>query len=178
MIDTTEQGVVVSPLYIESNRDRRRPVQSSPPGEGDPLAGAAGNLTDVGITLNRDSDEDYLPVTIVEIRNVKRKGKSKGKSPTQRSLEHWRGEGYLCAVVERWNPHARIRQDLYGFIDVLAIKGDDIVGIQATAQGVSSRVHKITEHENFPVVIAAMRIVVDGWRKNSKGRWIRREIEL
>jgi hypothetical protein len=109
------------------------------------------------------------------------KRKSKGTSPTQRSLKHWRDLGYLCAVVEHFNPHVRIRQDLYGFIDILAIKGEDIVGVQATGGdggNVAARVAKIVEHENYPLVIKAMRIVVHGWRKNAAGRWTLREIEL
>jgi hypothetical protein len=107
------------------------------------------------------------------------KRKSKPTSPTQRSLKHWREQGYLCAVVEHWNPHVRIRQDLYGFIDVLAIKGEDIIGVQACVGGdVSKRIAKITEHANYAQVIAAMRIVVHGWRKNAAGRWVLREVEL
>ena len=42
--------------------------------------------------------------------------------PTQRTLARLRQEGALeVAIVEHWNPHARIRQDLFGFIDILAI---------------------------------------------------------
>jgi hypothetical protein len=35
-------------------------------------------------------------------------------TPTQRSLAYLRAEGWQVAIVERWNPHARIRQDLFG----------------------------------------------------------------
>ena len=41
-------------------------------------------------------------------------------TPTQRSLAHLRKWGYIAAVVEKWNPHARIRQDAFGFGDILA----------------------------------------------------------
>lgn len=105
--------------------------------------------------------------------------KRKGTSPTQRSLKHMRDLGYLCAVVEKWNPHAMIRQDLYGFIDVLCVKGEDIVGVQACTGGDSAkRVDKIVEHDNYPLVITAMRIIVQSWRKNAAGRWVLREVEL
>jgi hypothetical protein len=107
--------------------------------------------------------------------------KPKGVSPTQRSLKHWRGLGYLCAVVEHWNPHVRIRQDLYGFIDILAIKGEDIVGVQATGGNggnFAARIAKITEHENYPLVAQALRIVVQAWRKNAAGKWVMREVDL
>jgi hypothetical protein len=100
-------------------------------------------------------------------------------SPTQRSLAHLRKNGYLCAIVEKWNMHAKIRQDMFGIIDLVAIKDDDIIGIQATSgDNVSARITKISEHENYPIVIKAMRIIVHGWRKNSMGKWILREVEL
>lgn len=110
---------------------------------------------------------------------AKPKRKSTGTSPTQRTLKHMRDAGYLCAIVERWNMHAKIRQDLYGFIDVLCVKGEDIVGVQSTSgDHVAERVTKITEHANWPLVCKAIRVIVHGWRKNSKNRWVLREVEL
>jgi len=107
------------------------------------------------------------------------KRKSKGASPTQRSLAYMRELGFLCQVVEHWNPFAHVRQDLYGFIDVLCVKDEDIVGVQACiGSDVSTRMHKIIEHANYPVVISAIRIVIQGWRKNAAGRWTLREVEL
>ena len=55
------------------------------------------------------------------------------KSPTARTLEVLRDEGWIAAVVEHWNPHARCRQDLFGFIDVLAIWGPNTLAVQATS---------------------------------------------
>lgn len=54
-------------------------------------------------------------------------------SPTQRTLKECRDRGWVAAVVEKWNPHARIRQDLFGCIDILAITPTGIMGIQACA---------------------------------------------
>jgi hypothetical protein len=109
---------------------------------------------------------------------AKRKQPAK-KSPTQRSLAHMRNQGYLCAVVEKWNPHAMIRQDLYGFIDVLCVKGDDIIGVQSTSwSNVSGRITKITEHENWPLVCNAIRVIVHGWKKGKTGKWVLREEPL
>ena len=54
-------------------------------------------------------------------------------SPTQRTLKALRDEGYLTEVVERWNPHANIRQDLFGWIDIIAIKPREILAVQATS---------------------------------------------
>ncbi|MAH44728.1 hypothetical protein CMI37_02815 [Candidatus Pacearchaeota archaeon] len=66
-------------------------------------------------------------------------------SPTQRSLKLMRSEGYVAAVVERYIAAIRKRQDLYGFIDLVAMhpsrKG--LVGIQSTTgANLSSRYKK------------------------------------
>ncbi len=100
-------------------------------------------------------------------------------SPTQRTLSHLRDAGYpLVQVVERWNPFAHRRVDLFGIIDVVAV-GPDIVGVQATsASNVSARVRKITESEALPVLRrAGVRVLVHGWAKR-KGRWRLREVDL
>lgn len=101
-------------------------------------------------------------------------------TPTQLSLRELRARGYpLVQVVERWNPHARVRQDLFGIVDVVAV-GDEIVAVQATsASNVSKRVAKITESAALPILRqAGIRVLVHGWRKNAKGRWTLREVDL
>jgi hypothetical protein len=56
-------------------------------------------------------------------------------SPTQRTLKLLREEGCLAQVVERYNPYARVRQDLFGFIDVLALYPDGrCLGAQCTTR--------------------------------------------
>jgi hypothetical protein len=100
-------------------------------------------------------------------------------SPTQRTLRHLREAGYpLVQVVERWNPYARVRQDLFGVIDVLAV-GPDILAVQTTSgSNVSARVKKITESEALPILRkAGIRVLVHGWKK-SKGHWVLREVDL
>lgn len=54
-------------------------------------------------------------------------------SPTQRSLAECRGRTWIAQVVERWNQYARVRQDLFGVIDIVALTDDGILGIQACA---------------------------------------------
>ena len=100
-------------------------------------------------------------------------------SPTQRTLDYLRLQGYpLVAVVERFNPHAMVRQDLFGVLDVLAV-GSDIVGVQTTSgSNTASRIRKLQESEALPVLKAAgIRICVHGWRKIG-GRWTVREVAL
>lgn len=117
---------------------------------------------------------DPIAAAIIQPRR-----KSKGVSPTQRSLAHMRKAGYLCDVVERRLPRNFVTKDLYGFIDILCIKGEDIVGVQTTSgANMAARVTKIVEHENWPAVCKAIRMIVHGWRKNAAGRWVLREVEL
>ena len=96
-------------------------------------------------------------------------------SPTQRSLAYLREQGYLVAIVEHWNPYARIRQDLWGWCDLLAIRKNEVLAVQVTASAVSTRIKKIQESETVAAVRdAGIRIEVHGWRKNSKGRYVMR----
>ena len=93
-------------------------------------------------------------------------------SPTQRSIKHLKEDGWLPAVVERWNPHARIRQDLYRFADVIAIKsGHRPKLIQITSSGWASRFTKVTE-EPFALLClqSGFDIEVHGWRKLKTNR--------
>lgn len=87
-------------------------------------------------------------------------------SPTQRTLAYCRKRGMPAAVVERWNPHARIRQDLFGFIDVVVLRGDRVLGVQATSGGnVAARVTKAREQPAFADWLACADFEVWGWRK-------------
>lgn len=100
-------------------------------------------------------------------------------SPTQRTLAELRKRGYLAEVVERWVPGANIRKDCFGFIDILAIREGEVLGVQATSgDNVAARVTKIAEHEHVGTVRkAGIRILVHGWRKNAAGRWTLREVD-
>jgi carbonic anhydrase len=100
-------------------------------------------------------------------------------SPTQRSLKYLREQGYTVDVVERWIPGANIRKDLFGFIDLLAIREDEVLGVQSTSgDNVAARVDKIANHDNLDAVRkAGIRILVHGWRKNAAGRWTLREVD-
>jgi hypothetical protein len=98
-------------------------------------------------------------------------------SPTQRSLAHLLNLGYRVAVVERWNPHARIRQDLFGVLDLLAVKDGEILGVQTTSgSNVAARLAKIADSEAVPDLRrAGMRLEVHGWRKLKAGWCVRVE---
>lgn len=101
-------------------------------------------------------------------------------SPTQRTLARLRADGWLAEVVERWIPGANVRKDLWGFVDVVAIKSGVTLGVQSTSgSNVAARVTKIADSPNLAAVRAAgWRLEVDGWRKNSAGRWVCRTVDV
>jgi hypothetical protein len=124
-------------------------------------------------------DLDTAPVKEASAAPVAKKRKS-SKSPTKRSLEHMRKQGYSCAIVEHWNSFVRRRQDLFGFIDVLCLRDGETVAVQTTsASNMSERIKKIADHENVAAVRAAgWKIIVHGWRKNAAGRYVLREVDV
>jgi len=94
-------------------------------------------------------------------------------SPTQLSLKLLREQGWLVDVVEKWIPGANIRKDLYGFGDLLCIKGKDTLIVQTTtASNMLARINKIADHENVGKVReAGWAIHVHGWHQDDKRKW-------
>jgi len=50
----------------------------------------------------------------------------------QRTLAWLREHGYQAQKTEQWNHYARKRQDLFGFIDVLAVSDHELLAIQVS----------------------------------------------
>lgn len=66
-------------------------------------------------------------------------------TPTQKTLAYLRRQGYVCAIVEKYNHHLRVRQDLFHFIDVLGVGPLGTIAVQTTAKsGFPNRWGKIT----------------------------------
>ena len=98
-------------------------------------------------------------------------------TPTQRTLRELKRRGLVCAVVEKWNPHVvrgdggrGIRQDLFGFLDILAldpVRG--VLGVQACGSAFSGHVGKLTEERAGPVIewlrTPGTALELWGWRK-------------
>lgn len=101
-------------------------------------------------------------------------------SPTQRTLKHLRELGYKAQVVEHFNSWTKRRIDLFTIIDVVAVGHGETLGVQCTSgSNVSSRVAKIADAEATPALReAGWKLVVHGWRKNSKNRWVLREVDV
>lgn len=106
-------------------------------------------------------------------------------TPTARTLVELRCLGYTAAVVEHWKPWAKVRQDLYGFIDVLVVKagGSGVFAIQCTTEDhASNHLHKAEESPNLRVwLVCGNRFEVWGWAKRGARRerktwWLERRI--
>jgi hypothetical protein len=92
-------------------------------------------------------------------------------SPTQRSLKHLRDEGWTATVVEHWNPWSRRRQDLFGILDILALRGADTLGVQTTTLShMGARLQKMAESPLIGKLRDAGWLVhCHGWRKLKSG---------
>lgn len=107
-------------------------------------------------------------------------------SPTERTKAKLKAEGWpLVAVVEHWNPFAHVRQDLFGFVDVLAVRDNEILAVQCTTgDHVADRVKKIKSNSASLVWLASSsrRLVVWGFSKTGlrgkRKRWECREVEI
>ena len=101
-------------------------------------------------------------------------------SPTEHSLKALAKEGYLCAVVEKWNPVIKIRHDLWGWCDILAIRKDEVLAVQTTSKAnISTRIKKIQDSDTVGKVRdAGIRIEVHGWEKNEKNRYVCKVVDI
>ena len=93
-------------------------------------------------------------------------------SPASRTLAQLRANGWHAVMVEHWNSFARIRQDLLGFGDILAIQPGSILLVQATTfENMKARIEKIRgleTHRKWHE--AGGHIEVWGWRRPKKGQ--------
>lgn len=101
--------------------------------------------------------------------------RKKGKSPTQRTLEVLRAEGWTADVVERWmkmpkHPAGGFRKDFLGLIDIVAVKpGEPVLFVQVTdATSKSSHIAKMNANEHLPVLRLCGRVQLRCWRKPTK----------
>jgi len=104
------------------------------------------------------------------------------QSPTQLSLNHLRKQGCdVVEVVEHWNSFTKTRKDLFGFIDIIALRGEHTIAIQSTSWGhVTDRAKKIADSPLVGAVRqAGWHIIIHGWRKNPKtNRYELKELDV
>jgi hypothetical protein len=100
-------------------------------------------------------------------------------SPTARTLDHLRRQGYVAAVVERWIPQANIRRDLFGCIDIVVVKpGCPVLGVQATSiSNVGARLKKAKAIPELRTWLTVASFQVWGWVKR-RGVWTAKIVEV
>jgi hypothetical protein len=93
-------------------------------------------------------------------------------TPTQRTLKTLREAGWLAEVVEHWNPFSKTRHDLYGWIDIVAIRQGQTLGLQVTTDGnAAARQKKMLALDTLDAWLAAGNMAqLWGWKKR-KNRW-------
>lgn len=93
-------------------------------------------------------------------------------SPTQRTLKYYRELGFKIGIVEHWNQFAKIRQDLFGFIDLVVLADNHLYGVQTTSS--ANHAARVTKIFATPLarswLNAGGEIVVMSWRKLAKSR--------
>lgn len=87
------------------------------------------------------------------------------KSPTEKAIKVLKRLGYAPQVVERWNPYAKIRQDAWGFIDIIALApGRSPLYLQVTSwDNTLARAKKIVESALARPVIESRSARVEVW---------------
>lgn len=94
-----------------------------------------------------------------------------------RSRTHMQKLGYRVWTVQNYNHHVRKYYDLFGFIDLLCVKTNEIVGVQAMGKyELKAHVSKMDDHEIVRDLISAGVVLeFHEWHQNKKTRrWTNR----
>jgi len=107
------------------------------------------------------------------------KFKAPRTSTSALTMKLLRSRGFTCCNVEHYNVFAGIRNDLFGCIDIAAVKPGELLLVQTTSwSNVSSRRRKI---QGIPAAgwlseLPQVKVVIMGWRKVG-ARWQYKEEE-
>ncbi len=114
-------------------------------------------------------------------------------TPTKRSLDRLRKDGYSCCVVEKWVPSTPkgfkgpiITRDAWNFGDILAVKvgqSGALLVQTTTSNNLAARLAKIRTIAEAGIWLAANnRIIIHGWsRRGARGDrklWACRSVEV
>lgn len=101
-------------------------------------------------------------------------------SPTQRSLELLRSEGYQAEVTEKWVPYPPPghRKDLFSFCDILAVHPfEGTLAVQACSGAggaLAERRRKLTEDPDVAPKVTLCKMAQ--WKVEIHG-WVKRKIK-
>ena len=90
--------------------------------------------------------------------------------PGSRSMKWCREQGFIVEKVEHWNSFARIRQDLFGFADLIVLDGSQgscLIQVTTKSNFIARR-YKILKEAAVRIkamawLTAGNRIVIHGW---------------
>jgi hypothetical protein len=88
-------------------------------------------------------------------------------TPTARTLDALRRDGWLAQVVEVYLPFCRQRRDLFGVGDVLAVRPGEVLLVQCTTGDnlAARRTKALAEPRLRAVLEAGVRFELWGWSK-------------
>lgn len=91
-------------------------------------------------------------------------------STTKLSMDRLRAEGWEVEVVEHWrrNPVTGVqtKHDLFGILDILAVRDDETMGVQTT-----SRAHLPGRLKKIAAAAITPKLQRAGWRIMAHGWW-------
>lgn len=94
--------------------------------------------------------------------------------PTQRTLAYLRERGYHCYIAEHYNAFAKIRRDLFGWIDIVALHPDKkgVLGVQCTSgANLAARIAKAEALPAYSLWLNCGNAAeFFGWRKLKTGK--------
>lgn len=97
--------------------------------------------------------------------------KTKATPATVLSLKEARSRGWIVEKTEHWNSFAKVKNDLFGFIDLLCLDpiNNKCIGIQTTSvSNMSARRNKIKESPIYPILKdCGIKIQLWGWEKKA-----------
>lgn len=108
-------------------------------------------------------------------------------TPQARTKQHYNGLGYSVGTVERWNAHVKrkdggvgIRQDLFGFIDLIVMAYSELWAVQVSGYSKHAEHRaKILSNANAPTWLrCGGRIFLVSWYNPKRGDWQFREEEI
>jgi len=107
-----------------------------------------------------------VALSITEQPPKRKRRKKLGPSALQRSMDILRQEGYTVDKAEHWNAFARIRKDLFGFIDVMAVGHCEIVAVQVTKGMLPGHIEKLCKLKTAVKWLeVGGKIVIHHWRE-------------
>ena len=93
----------------------------------------------------------------------------------ERTLKAFKDSQFMIEKVEHFNTFAGVRQDLYGFLDLLAVHpAHGTWGIQVCGSDFAPHVKKMTEERREQMLfwlLGGNRCLLVGWRKLKTAGW-------